>query len=125
MKLEKYRRKTKNIGQKVDLTAAIIKLQERINEVIEEFIEVFEVELFELTRVHAIELRGKTISFSSFGLVHHVYSLKYGEYTSLNESDRGMVDSNLETILNINEQAVKEYHFMLQCIQFASAMLIK
>lgn len=87
-------------------------------------IEYYEAQLYDLTRLHQIQLFGRSVGLEAIDRIHHIVKLKEVE-TGLETDKQFLLNNALERLINDYPAALEEYKLVVELVNILSGLAIK
>ena len=87
-------------------------------------IEYFEAQLYDLTKLHQVQLLGRPVSLDAIDRIHHIVKLKEVE-ENLSPDRQYALNCNLERVINDYPAALEEYKLVAKLLNVLSGLVVK
>jgi len=87
-------------------------------------IEYFEAQLYDLTKLHQVQLLGRPVGLDAIDRIHHIVKLKEAEI-DLTPERQIALNRNLERVINDYPAALEEYKLVVELVNVLSGLVIK
>jgi hypothetical protein len=118
--------KSRLLDIKPRFSSEIMRLQllERFREAKQAPAKVFEIALYQISKIYNMDLQGGGLSIAYLDFIHHIYQLKQDEGV-LPTEELEVLNQNLETNLEMSPKALTGYKLFREITTLVSALSIK
>lgn len=87
-------------------------------------IEYFEAQLYDLTKLHQVQLLGRPVGLEAIDRIHHIVKLKEVEM-NLTPDRQVALNRNLERVIDDYPAALEEYKLVVELVNVLSGLVVK